>query len=154
MLFLSTPLVLTVTAGNVIARSHQLIRQILLLHPASGEIVRILVIYAMSQLGGTGIMRITQVVGHAAAVTAAHICTRFGNAHIGSVALRCVGDIAHCLRQRYLCLRPADKIGSLSRSVGYHQCLRSARPTSSAAQITTRRATKRTSSPPSIMRAR
>ena len=69
-------------------------------------------------------MRVTQMLRHAAAVTAAHIRARLGNAHIGCVALGCVGDIAHRLRQRYLRLRPADKIGSLRRSVGYHQRLR------------------------------
>ena len=64
------------------------------------------------------------MLGHTTAVTAAHIRTRLGNAHIGCVALGCVGNIAYCLRQRYLRLRPAYKIRSLRRSIGYHQRLR------------------------------
>ena len=73
---------------------------------------------AMAKGLGAGIVRITQVLGHAATGAAAHIVARTGYAHIGCVALGRVGNVAHCLGQRNLRLRPADEVGCLCRCIG------------------------------------
>ena len=61
------------TAGNVVFCAEELIGQVLLLHPAAGEVVGVFIGEAMAKGLGAGIMRIAQMLGHAATGAAAHI---------------------------------------------------------------------------------
>ena len=64
------------TAGNVVFCAEELIGQVLLLHPAAGEVVGVFIGEAMAKGLGAGIMRIAQMLGHAATGAAAHIVAR------------------------------------------------------------------------------
>ena len=131
---------------EVIFMPYKFIRHILLLYPAAGIIVRIFIARAVPQRTCTEVMRVAQMLWHRA-LHRTRFFTRTENCRAAGVAFWGIGYIAHGLRQRQLCFRQAYKMGSLRRGI-------SALPTSSAAQITMRRAIKRTSSPLSSISAR
>ena len=139
---------------KVIFVPDKFIRHILLLYPASGVIVRILIARAVPQRTCTWVMCVAQMLWHHA-LHRTSFFTSTENCRAAGVAFGGIGYIAHGLRQRQLCFRKAYKMGCLRRGISHNQCHRvGIAYILSAAQITMRRAIKRTSSPLSSISAR
>ncbi len=116
-------------------------------------VVRILVSDTVAECRRPLVVRVAQMRRHLTDRAVANILAGVPDRERGPVALRCRRQVDRCLGQVQLGLRQTDVFERVRGCDRDLQRLLSARPTSSEAKITMRRAMKRASSPASSIRA-
>ena len=136
---------------RVIFRALHFSGQIILFDDMVRVIVRVFVVYAVAELGGSLVMAVAQMDRNRTAVFGAHIGERLVDSEIAGIAFRRAGDVRYGLCQWNSRFRHAD---DCTAAIATTSACGSALPTSSEAQMAMRRAMKFTSSPAASILAR
>jgi len=142
-----------VLARLVVDAAGHLGRTVVLFHPAPGVVMGVPVPLAVPEVGGPPVVGVTQVGGDIGPRPVAGVVTGPRQRCGDPVRFGRTRQVDDGLSQVELGLGQPHELDRPSRRVCHHESQGSARPTSSLARITRRRAMNRASSPPSSMRA-
>src|SRR5262249_2225387 len=98
--------------------------QVLLLYPATLEIVTVLVLGTVAQLFRPSVVGVAKMLRNGQGPAAAHIVAGPGDRQSGSIGLRRRSDVRHRLSQGELAFRQPDKLSGLKRRGRDHEGLR------------------------------
>ena len=87
-------------------------------------VVSVFIVYAVTELGRSFIMTVTQMNGNKTAILSADIGKSFIYGEIAGIAFGSAGNIRYGLRQRNSCFRHSDKLYCLHSCHSDNKCLR------------------------------